>query len=127
LIGCGFTDTWLDRNLDEILGQTGEVADVRHVAFVGIAEEDEKHMARYRNLMQNMYRIEVLFYRIKKTISGDGSQRSDHSDLLSALNEIIVELNPEKELKEMPVERVAALSPNINDILSSFSYFNRNL
>jgi hypothetical protein len=127
LIGCGFNDTWLDRNLDEILGAVGETTDVRHVAFVGISEEHEKHMPRYRHLMQNMYRIEVLFYRMK-TIFENGSRRSDHSDLLSVLNEICVEISPKKKLEERSVEEVVTQSPSDkSDIRSSFSLFNRDL
>jgi hypothetical protein len=78
-------------------------------------------------LMQNMYRIEVLFYRIR-TIFENGSKRSDHSDLLSVLNEISVEISPKKELEEKSIEQVVTQSPSHkSDILSSFSLFNRDL
>jgi hypothetical protein len=127
LVGCGFSDTWMDRNLDEILGQVAEIADARHVAFIGITEQDEKHIARYRSLMQNMYRIEIIFYRIK-TVFENGTKRSDHSDLLTVLTDISIELNPKKELDENSVEKIAAQPALDKDgILSSISLFNRNL
>ncbi len=123
LVGCGFSETWLDRNLDEVLGQVAEIADARHVAFIGITENDEKHIARYRSLMQNMYRIEIIFYRIR-TVAENGTRRSDHSDLLTVLNDILIELNPKKELDEDLVEKAVRRSLEVQSL---FSVFKRNL
>ena len=96
-----------------------ETTVARHVAFVGVTKEDEKHISRYRNLMQNMYRIEIIFYRIK-TVVENGITRSDHSDLLSVLNDISVKVKKE-------LERSAELVLNKNDILASFALLNRDL
>jgi SIR2-like domain len=115
LIGCGFNDTWLDRNLDEIMGQVAGTAQARHFAFIGVTAEEKKHVTRYRNLMLNMYRIEIMFYGIKTTLE-NGSVRSDHSELVSLLGDISAEVNPK-----------AKPAPSKEDILSSLSFFNRDL
>jgi hypothetical protein len=131
LIGCGFADSWLDRSLDEVLSQTGETADVRHIALIGLQEENEKHVARYRDMMQNMYRSEILFYRIR-TIAGKHGKQNDHTDLISVLKSILVEIGPKKGIsvdvgpnKEME-HVVSQPLLELSDIKSTFSPFNRN-
>jgi hypothetical protein len=94
LIGCGFTDNWLERNLDELLGQNSGPSELRHIAFVGITDEYEKHVKRHRSMIQNMYRSEIYFYKIKV---GKNGVPNDHSDLLAALRDIYVEITPKIE------------------------------
>jgi hypothetical protein len=88
IIGYGFSDTWLDRNLDDVLARNPEYEHSRHIALLGLRRKDDKHVPRYREMMQNLYRVNVLFYRIEH--SGTGSE--DHSDLVKTLegaNQII--------------------------------------
>jgi hypothetical protein len=58
------SDTWLDRNLDDILASNPEYKHSRHIALIGLRRKDEKHVTRYREMMLNLYRVNVLFYRI---------------------------------------------------------------
>jgi hypothetical protein len=81
IIGYGFSDTWLDRNLDDILARNPEYKHSRRIALIGLIRKDEKHVTRYREMMLNLYRVNVLFYRIE--ISNIGAE--DHSDLIEIL------------------------------------------
>jgi hypothetical protein len=67
--------------LDDILASNHEYKHSRHIALIGLRRKDEKHVTRYLEMMLNLYRVNVLFYRIE--ISNIGAE--DHSDLIEIL------------------------------------------
>ena len=93
VIGYGFSDTWLDRNLDDVLARNPEYEHSRHIALIGIKKKDEKHVTRYREMMQNLYRVNILFYRIDVSSNGN----DDHSKLRTVLENAGNSLAREKE------------------------------
>jgi hypothetical protein len=125
IIGYGFSDTWLDRNLDDVLARNPEYKHSRHIAVVGLKREDEKHVTRYREMMLNLYRVNVLFYRV--AVAKNGAE--DHTDLIRILervNQIVIRGKNgfTKEVTEVP--RAEEYLSKKEEILPALPTMNRN-
>jgi len=87
IIGVGFTDSWMDRTLDNILTHLVYGVGTRHIAIMGLRDDDEKHVASIRLMMQSAYNAKVYFYKIKnKTIGRRVTE--DHSELSEFLEKL---------------------------------------
>ncbi|MBC8449048.1 MAG: SIR2 family protein [Chloroflexi bacterium] len=101
IIGIGFSDSWLDRILDDILTHMVHSLGTRHVAIMGLREEDKRHVIQLRGLMQNAYNASVYFYPVKQK-RVDGRPVDDHSELPSFLRNLRISLSKPDEFG--PVE-----------------------
>jgi SIR2-like protein len=87
IIGFGFSDSWMDRLLDNILGSIITAGDMMHIALMPLHREDKNCTKQLRDLMQDAYNASVLFYLVdQKEIAG--RQVEDHSALVSFLRRL---------------------------------------
>ena len=87
IIGVGFTDSWMDRTLDDILTHLVYGVGTRHIAIVGLRDGEVKHANSIRLMIQSAYNAKVYFYRVK-TKDVDGLITEDHGELLEFLEKM---------------------------------------
>jgi hypothetical protein len=97
LVGVGFSDSWVDRVIDDILTYVVHSGSVRHIAILGIREKDLDQVRSLRDLMQNAYNAYVYFYIINEQVIGDKIQE-DHSQLLDLLLQLRASVIPEESV-----------------------------
>jgi hypothetical protein len=87
IIGFGFSDSWMDRLLDDILTHMVHGGGMRHFALLGIHEGDQGQRMQIRDLMQDAYNASVLFYPVRRRMV-EGREVEDHGELISLLQDV---------------------------------------
>ena len=92
IVGFGFSDPWLRIVVDEAVTRAGgrRVGGPRHVALIGLAEDDLSGAVSFREQSEDAYHARALFYPVRPAaVDGDGEERQDHSALNSLLEELV--------------------------------------
>lgn len=81
MIGFGFSDPFIERELNSVMQPLPQSNS--HFAIIGVGVESAKNIQIERRKYATKYKLETIFYPVKK-----GSSGSDHSALISILEAI---------------------------------------
>ncbi len=99
IVGFSFQDAWLRLTADQALSRadTRKVGDARHVALMGLAEDQLEAVEVYRAEVEEPFHLRAVFYPVETSVDADGKQHQDHSalgDVLQALLKATVAPEP---------------------------------
>ena len=90
-VGFGFSDTWLDFIVDEVITQTARAAagEPRHLGLLGL-EKGVEYTPEMRQTFHDQCNLEPIFYRIQEDADGN----EDHREARELLEGLVAGLAP---------------------------------